>query len=360
MLSPIEIPPLPERPLVSVLLACHNYRQYVGEAVASVLGQSYELLELIVCDDGSTDGSAEFLRDLARAHSDRVRFFRQDNAGQAAAINAAYRRAKGEVVCLLDADDRFHPHKIGTVVEAFCDNPSAGLMTHRLHPIDANGKRVGPPVPGQLDHGWIAERALRVGGKTALPPTTGLSFRRAVLAEILPVPAALKVCADGYIREAAQMITTVTAIEEPLGSYRLHGENRRGGQLLTAAHLRRMTEVELPLIHEAVCDFLSRRYGSEVGGQFRLEDAPGYWEKILLLDILESRQRSSVRREALARLPFGGRALVLGLLACLPGTLARPAARFLFGDMTPRRRLLAVLRRLGHPGRWQRTPHEAF
>ncbi len=217
-------------------------------------------------------------------------------------------------------------------------------------------------MPRYLDCGWIAERALSSGGKTDLPPTTGLSFRRAVLAEILPAPLALKVCADGYLREAAQMITPVAAVDRTLGSYRLHGANLRGGGQLTAERLRRVVEVELPAIHTAVGEFLEHRHGPQMRARLRLEDAPGYWEKLLLLDILEpgSRGRQERRDAALDRLPAGERSRILRLLARLPRLLARPAAQVLFGDVAWRRRLVSAVRRLQRMGRWQRTPHEAY
>jgi hypothetical protein len=159
------------------------------------------------------------------------------------------------------------------------------------------------------------------------------------------------------------MITPVAAIDRTLGSYRLHGANLRGGGQLTAARLRHLVEVELPAIHEAVAEFLERRFGAATRDQFRLEDAPGYWEKLLLLEILEPEvcDIGPGRRDAvLARLQAGERALLLRLLARLPGIVARPAAQVLFGDVAWRRRLTSSVRRLQRMGRWQRTPHEAY
>jgi len=96
------------KPLVSVLIGVYNARLYLGEAIESVLAQTYRPLELVVVDDGSTDGSGE----VARSYGDRLRFASQENAGNGAARNAAVGLASGELYAFLDADDCFFPDKI--------------------------------------------------------------------------------------------------------------------------------------------------------------------------------------------------------------------------------------------------------
>ena len=344
-LGPMTLRPLPAHPLVSVLVSNHDYAGYVGTAVASALSQGFKNLEVIVVDDGSTDGSPELLRRITASES-RVRLIEQANAGQAAALNRAFEESHGEIVCLLDADDTFDSGKVAAVVAAFASDRRAGFCVHSLRPVDSTGQPLGPPVPRRLESGWIAETALSRGGKTGLPPTSGMALRRQVAEAILPAPPALRICADGYWRESAQMITSVAALPSPLGAYRLHGANRRGGSRLEVAALRRVIEEEYPLIHGTVRAFLGRYYGPEVMDRMRLEDAPGYWEKVLLLRILDDTYATSSRRAAaqiLARLPGGARRQLLSLLTRLPGLVSRPAARFLFGDVPARRKLLSAL-----------------
>ncbi|MFL5886158.1 MAG: glycosyltransferase family 2 protein, partial [Thermoleophilaceae bacterium] len=85
------------RPLVSVLVPVYQGERYLAEALDSVFAQDYEPLEVIVLDDGSTDGSA----DIARSYGG-VRYLHQENSGIAAARNAAIGAARGEIVAFLD------------------------------------------------------------------------------------------------------------------------------------------------------------------------------------------------------------------------------------------------------------------
>lgn len=95
--------------LISVVMPCHNAAAYMEEAVASVLAQTYPTVELIVVDDGSTDGSEHLADTLALAHPARIRVIHQANAGPYAARNVGLANAQGNYVAFLDADDTWHP-----------------------------------------------------------------------------------------------------------------------------------------------------------------------------------------------------------------------------------------------------------
>ena len=93
------------RPLVSVIMPCYNAAPFVQQAVHSALGQSYAEVELIVVDDGSTDGSVEILEKLAAEHPDRIRLLFQGRMGPFPARNRGLRVAGGGLIAFLDADD---------------------------------------------------------------------------------------------------------------------------------------------------------------------------------------------------------------------------------------------------------------
>jgi glycosyltransferase involved in cell wall biosynthesis len=95
-------------PTVSVIIPAYNAEPFVAETVESVLHQTYQDLEIIVVDDGSTDRTAAALEEFG----DRVRVLRQANAGVAAARNAGVRMASGSWIAFLDADDLWLPHKL--------------------------------------------------------------------------------------------------------------------------------------------------------------------------------------------------------------------------------------------------------
>src|SRR4051794_28949507 len=100
-LRPIALKPLGRQPLVSVLIPLYNYDRFVARCISSVLEQSYRNLELIICDDGSTDDSLAIARQFAALDS-RVRVIAKANGGQASALNAAYQEHRGQIICILD------------------------------------------------------------------------------------------------------------------------------------------------------------------------------------------------------------------------------------------------------------------
>ena len=107
--------------LVSVIIPVYNYDRYLGEAIESVLSQTYQHVEVIVVDDGSTDRSAE----VAKSFADRgVRYCHQANAGIGPARNRGVELARGEFLAFLDADDRWPAEKIERQLRAFASDPS--------------------------------------------------------------------------------------------------------------------------------------------------------------------------------------------------------------------------------------------
>jgi glycosyltransferase involved in cell wall biosynthesis len=105
-----------DSPLVSVVMTSFNGLPYIGEAVASVLAQTYDNWELVISDDGSTDGSREWLRSL---DDPRIRtFFRETNLGYVPNKNFAHAQARGELVTQLDHDDTSKPERLTRQVAA--------------------------------------------------------------------------------------------------------------------------------------------------------------------------------------------------------------------------------------------------
>ncbi|WP_018077009.1 glycosyltransferase family 2 protein [Thiobacillus denitrificans] len=107
--------------LISVVMPCHNAAPYVEEAIASVLQQTYPQVELVVVDDGSTDGSADIVERLAIAHPGRVTVQHQTNSGPYAARNQGLAHARGNFVAFLDADDTWHPDALKQLHAALTD-----------------------------------------------------------------------------------------------------------------------------------------------------------------------------------------------------------------------------------------------
>lgn len=228
-LAPIGLDPLPERPLVSVLVANYNYGRYIGKATESVLSQTYTNWELLICDDGSNDDSVEVIQPYTDRDG-RVRLFCKENGGMASAWNVAYCESKGEVLCLLDADDYFAPRKLETVVRKFVENPRSGLAIHRMMVVDGQGKaEQSIPFMTRFEAGWIAEDVVRRGGRWRDMPTSSLAFRRKLAGFVFPMPEQeFRRAADGYVFTLLPLLTEVTAIDRALSAYRVHGQNDLG------------------------------------------------------------------------------------------------------------------------------------
>jgi glycosyltransferase involved in cell wall biosynthesis len=111
-------------PLVSVLIPAYNAQQTIAEALRSARQQTYADLEIVVVDDGSTDGTAE----AAAAVGDRrVRVVRQANAGKAAALNTGIAHARHELIVMMDGDTVFEPDTVRRLVQPFGD-PRVGAV----------------------------------------------------------------------------------------------------------------------------------------------------------------------------------------------------------------------------------------
>ncbi|MGJ5813893.1 glycosyltransferase family 2 protein [Paludibaculum fermentans] len=225
-MNPFTLSRLHARPLVSVLVANYNYERWIGRALESLLAQTYPHWEAIVCDDGSTDSSQEIVASYANRHS-RIQLRTQPNAGMASALNTAFRGARGELVALLDSDDEWLPGRLQTVVNRFHRTPQTGTVTHFVRAVHAGGHTLKPIHPRHLDSGWLAPSML-AGREPGLPPCSGLTFHAEVARRIFPLPVQFRRCADKIAQDRAALIAPVSAIQQALSLYRLHGANLTG------------------------------------------------------------------------------------------------------------------------------------
>jgi glycosyltransferase involved in cell wall biosynthesis len=111
-------------PLVSVIVTAYNHERYIAAAIQSVIDQTYHDYELIVVDDGSTDGTS----DRVLAFADDILLVRQENQGIAASRNTGIRHARGQLLAFLDGDDLWEPDKLAHHVAAAKSRPRSGLI----------------------------------------------------------------------------------------------------------------------------------------------------------------------------------------------------------------------------------------
>jgi glycosyltransferase involved in cell wall biosynthesis len=142
-------------PLVSVIIPAFNRGWCLREAVDSVLAQEFTDFELIVVDDGSTDGTAGLL-EVCRSE---VRLLRQANRGVSAARNRGIAAARGQLIAFLDSDDLWLPRKLSTQVEFFRVHPDA-LIVQTEEKWVRKGRRVNPGKRHRKRSGMIFEASL--------------------------------------------------------------------------------------------------------------------------------------------------------------------------------------------------------
>jgi glycosyltransferase involved in cell wall biosynthesis len=132
-------------PRVTAIVPLYNTRAYLEQALDSALAQHYRDFEVVVVDDGSTDGSGEIASSYARRFPRRVRLLQQANAGLPAARNTALQAGRGDYFALLDADDVWHPDHLALAMDAFDADPDLGLVHANIRRIDSDGRVLGVP-----------------------------------------------------------------------------------------------------------------------------------------------------------------------------------------------------------------------
>lgn len=192
---------------VSVVIPTYNRASLVERAVASVCAQTLPALEILVVDDGSTDGTAERLADRFPA----VEVLRQRNRGVSAARNLGISCGTGEWIALLDSDDEWLPEKLERQCAALAAAPE-----HKIVHCDEiwirGGRRVNPRVKHRKSGGWIFERCLPL---CAISPSAVLLQRR-LLVEHGGFDEALPACEDYDLWLRLSARERVLYVDEPL------------------------------------------------------------------------------------------------------------------------------------------------
>lgn len=137
-------------PLVSVCIAAYNHEAYIGEALESVLAQSYSNIEILVVDDASADGSAAVIEGYAKRYPDRIcALVLSENEGPSRAANRLFAMARGAFVALLGSDDRMLPQRIERQVDHLLGNPECVGVFTDIAVIDAQGQRPAEAAGGE-------------------------------------------------------------------------------------------------------------------------------------------------------------------------------------------------------------------
>jgi GT2 family glycosyltransferase len=214
-------------PRVSVIIPAYNVEDYVLEAVDSALAQTYGDLEVVVVDDGSTDGTHRLLE----RYGESIKLVTQPNQGLPGARNSGIRAATGDVIGLLDGDDGWFPERVERCVEVLNERPDVGFVTTDATLVDARGADLGERYCAQVPFpvAQLAAAMVRQNVVFGAP-----LVRRSVFDAAGPFDETLTRGAEDYdmwLRFVADDVRMVT-IPEPLAYYRIRGSSltrQRGG-----------------------------------------------------------------------------------------------------------------------------------
>ncbi len=167
------------KPLVSIIIPTYNRKHFVADAIDSCLGQSYDNLEIIVVDDGSADGTAEFIREN---YGEAVQLIEQVNQGPGVARNRGIAQASGDFIHFLDADDRLRRDKIAIGLELFSRLPDVAVIYTHYQFVASDGATPIETPPFERFSDDVFCELLRQAGCHILISST--MYRIAALREI--------------------------------------------------------------------------------------------------------------------------------------------------------------------------------
>jgi len=209
--------------LISIVISSFNYERFLAQAIDSALAQTWPTVEVIVVDDGSSDGS----RAVIEGYGARVNAILKPNGGQGSSLNIGFAHCRGQVVLFLDSDDVLLPQAAERVATALAD-PAVVKVHWPALEVDESGAGSGGRVPSTpLPRGDLRSQVLD-GGPYGYhwPPTTANAWSRGLLERILPMPeSSFRACPDLYLAALAPLYGRVEAIDEPLSLWRRHSAN---------------------------------------------------------------------------------------------------------------------------------------
>lgn len=258
--------------LVSVVIPCYNQGRFLGEAIESVLHQSYRDFEIIVIDDGSTDSTRQV------ALGQPVRYFSQSNQGLSAARNRGIREGQGEYFVFLDADDRLLPGALRAGVDALIEHPKCAFAFGAYRVIDENGSTLADPIPGP--HGAFDYRSLLRGNCIEMHAT--VTYRASVFETIGVFDPNLKASEDYdmYLRVARQL--PICHFDTCVAEYRMHPANMSRDPRLMLRSVLEVLHAQKRYVREDPDLAEAYRWGvQDFAGAFAAQVARQSWTDLL-------------------------------------------------------------------------------
>ena len=260
---------------VSVIIPAYNGDRYLAAAIDSVLAQTYQDLEIIVIDDGSTDNTPQ----IAQQYGAAVQYLSQANQGVAASRNLGMAKARGDYIAFLDQDDVFLPHKLSSQVEMLEQDDNLGIVNSGWQITDQQGEVKAAVQP------WQQIPDLTAANLIIWKPVFlgAILFRRSWLEQVSGFDISLEQTPDvDLVMRLAMLGCPAAWVEQTTVQYRQHEANASKNTLLQAQELNQITDRffdQSSLIPETKALEAQSRYQSLVWSAWRLQQT-GYLEEM--------------------------------------------------------------------------------
>jgi len=306
----------PETPAVSVVIPAWNGERFIEKTLASVFAQTYTDYEIVVVDDGSTDGT----RQILERHGDRLRYFRQENAGQSTARNRGAEHARGALLAFLDHDDCWEPTYLEMTVACFETHPRAGLVVPGYRFLDAEDRPLARRRLKRSPGEWYTTSSLLEGDVGTIHNPV---IRRDVFLASGGYDTTIHGPEDCEFWLRLSFVARMLHLPEALLLYRTHADNYSKNLLDNAQEWLRILEKfesEHPDFANSHRRLMDRNWSKQYGrlGRERLaqqgQDGPNRREA-------RSALMQSIRRE-----PLRVRSYIYAALTFLPGITRHYAA----------------------------------
>jgi glycosyltransferase involved in cell wall biosynthesis len=265
--------------LVSVIIPCFRQAHLLGEAIESVLAQSYPEFEIVIVDDGSPDDPLQVVRRYSA-----VRYLRQKNRGLAAARNSGIQASTGGYLVFLDADDRLLPNHLQTNLKAFQEHPDAGFVCGDYRWFGAEGTWHVHDCRPSPDHYATLLRRNFIG------PPHAVMFKRQIIQKVGGFRQDVAASADQEIYLRIARAHPIYCHHEIIAEYRRHGaqmSQRHDVMLKTSLTVLRLQRDHInrnPIYREAYKSGFKFRQGLYDGAlqrQIVTDIKQGRWHRVL-------------------------------------------------------------------------------
>lgn len=227
-----------QHPKVSVIVPNYNHAPFLTRRLDSIIGQTYNDIELLILDDASTDDSYRILTRYYSKPGVRIVVNSRNSGAAFPQWNRGIWRAKGEYVWIAESDDAADPHFLETLVPLLDENPSLGLAYCQSRIMNREGVVVGDSLnwtsdldPQRWKADFINDGKEEIRNyliyKNTIPNASAVITRRSVLTKVLPVDTSFQLCGDWMHWGKVLLQADLAYVAEPLNYWRLESSNSR-------------------------------------------------------------------------------------------------------------------------------------